>query len=203
VKSLQALWDEHDGRLVDKWAHYLPIYERYFSKFRGTACRILEIGVAHGGSLQLWKAYFGPDAWIVGVDIDPRAFNYREEQISIAIGDQGSAAFWAKWAIDCDIVIDDGSHVQTDQAASLAALWPHLNAGGVYLIEDIHEPREQTSLMQYMFGALQPKGMDHLGTYPWVLVATKSDVIQPQRIVTGRPSRPLNSDEQAVYGPLA
>ena len=49
MKSLQELWDEHDGRLIDKWAHYLPIYERYFAKFRGTACRILEIGVCHGG----------------------------------------------------------------------------------------------------------------------------------------------------------
>src|SRR6185312_15769824 len=49
---------------VNKWHHYIPIYERYFGPFRGRPIRFLEIGVAKGGSLQMWRDYFGADATI-------------------------------------------------------------------------------------------------------------------------------------------
>src|SRR5688572_15994126 len=59
------------GRRVHKWVHYLPIYDRYFSAMRGTQFKFLEIGVFGGGSLDMWREYFGPDAKIFGVDVNP------------------------------------------------------------------------------------------------------------------------------------
>jgi hypothetical protein len=170
-------------------AHYLPIYERHFEKFRGMASRILEIGVAHGGSLQLWKWYFGEQAMIHGLDIDARCIRYEEDQISIYCGNQSDdcvLAFLADLVGPFDLIIDDGSHRPEDQAISFKALWPTLAPGGVYLIEDCHA----------CFPALEYGDEKPLGySYPWVMVLEK-----PKRIVTGTPSRPLNSDEREAYG---
>ena len=61
----------HKGRLVWKWTHYLSLYHRHFAKFRGQKINILEIGIFKGGSLQFWKKYFGPQATIYGLDVNP------------------------------------------------------------------------------------------------------------------------------------
>ena len=37
-----------------------------------------------------------------------------------------------------DIVLDDGSHNMKDIIVSLESLFPMLNDGGVYMIEDLH-----------------------------------------------------------------
>src|SRR5262249_46695873 len=71
--ELELTFYAHNGRIAQKWHHYLEIYERHFEHLRATApaVRILELGVSGGGSLQLWRKYFGPAARIVGIDIDP------------------------------------------------------------------------------------------------------------------------------------
>jgi hypothetical protein len=141
LPSLSELFQRHTGRLIDKWDHYLPIYERYFSRFRERPIRLLEIGVSHGGSLQLWRRYFGEEAAIVGVDIDPRCQDYVEDGIDIEIGDQTDPKLWSRLIdkhVDFDIVIDDGSHVSPHQIATFNSVWPHLCDGGVYLVEDCH-----------------------------------------------------------------
>ena len=37
-----------------------------------------------------------------------------------------------------DVVIDDGSHKPEDQLSSFMTVWPFLNKGGYYVIEDMH-----------------------------------------------------------------
>ena len=50
-------WDSHrHGLLTMKFAHYFDIYHRHLQHFRGKKAHLLEIGVASGGSLQMWKA---------------------------------------------------------------------------------------------------------------------------------------------------
>jgi SAM-dependent methyltransferase len=139
--SLADIFEQHTGRLIYKWSHYFPVYERYLSRFRQSPVRVLEIGVWHGGSLQMWKRYFGEYASLVGVDIDPRCRDYVEDGIEIEIGDQSDPAFWCRVIDthgDFDIVIDDGSHVAEHQRASFLSLWPHLRDLGVYVVEDCH-----------------------------------------------------------------
>lgn len=139
--SLADIFRQHTGRLVHKWSHYFPIYERHLRSYRGTPIRVLEIGVFHGGSLQMWKRYFGEDATVVGVDIDPRCSGYAEDGIDIEIGDQSDPQFWRRLVEshgDFEVVIDDGSHVAAHQRASFLSLWPHLCDGGTYIVEDCH-----------------------------------------------------------------
>ena len=184
---LREVFAKHTGRLIDKWSHYFPIYEHHLAKFVGRPVRMLEIGVGHGGSLQMWKRWFGPRAEIFGLDIDPQCESYEEDQIRIGIGNQADPHSFASFPENSlDIVIDDGSHKASDQCDSLRFLWPSLKSGGIYLIEDCHQgypPIFQSSDMLVYQS-------------PWMLVIEK-----PKRMVIGTPSRPLNEAELSAYGP--
>ena len=140
MTSLQSLFENHTGRSVCKWVHYIEHYERHFARFVGKPVNILEIGVENGGSLQLWKRYFGQEATIVGVDIDKNRY-FTEDQITVEIGDQTDLVFLKK-IIDSygsfDIIIDDGSHKQKDIKKTFEFLYHHLAYNGVYVIEDLH-----------------------------------------------------------------
>lgn len=115
-----GLWDlfmTHRGRTIHKWVHYFPVYERHFAPYVGRPIVLVEIGVSSGGSLQLWKKYFGPYARIIGIDIDPACAAFEEPQIAVRIGDQADRGFLATVVDEFgapDIVIDDGSHVMDD-----------------------------------------------------------------------------------------
>ena len=79
--------------MIHKWIHYFDIYERHFSRFRNKEVVILEIGVFQGGSLQMWKEYFGDKAKIYGVDIEPQCKTLEEENVKIFIGSQSDRNF--------------------------------------------------------------------------------------------------------------
>ncbi len=109
-------FEANQGRVIHKWVHYFDIYERHFERFVGDEVNILEIGISHGGSLQMWKHYFGEKANIVGVDIDPRCKSFEEERIKVLIGDQGNRNFWTSIKSSLpqfDIIIDDGGMLCT------------------------------------------------------------------------------------------
>jgi hypothetical protein len=130
--------------LVHKWHHYLPIYERYFGSWRnrpGQPVRFLEIGVSEGGSLAIWRRYFGPDAIIFGIDINPACAAFNGQAGQVRVGSQDDPAFLRKVVEEMggvDVVLDDGSHVMAHVKASLQTLFPLMSQGGTYMIEDLH-----------------------------------------------------------------
>jgi hypothetical protein len=139
--TLEELFYAHDGRLIQKWAHYLPIYEEVFAPYRATDVHLLEIGVSGGGSLELWRRYFGPEAVIYGIDINPACAERVDAPNQVRIGSQADPRFLSSVIAEMgrvDVILDDGSHVAEHQVASFAALWPRLVDGGLYLIEDLH-----------------------------------------------------------------
>ena len=102
---------------------------------------MFEIGVAQGGSLDMWNRYFGPYAQIVGIDINPDCKRLESDQISIRIGDQADAAFLGQLIEEFghpDVVIDDGSHRMSDISNTFEFLYPKLSPNGVYFVEDLH-----------------------------------------------------------------
>lgn len=126
------------GSLIPK--NYTEHYARLFHPFIDEPFGLLEIGVKRGASLRMWKAFL-PKAHIFGIDIDPAAKAHEESRIRIAIGSQNDAAFLSETTSDiCTLcaVIDDGSHVDTDQLIALNTLFPFLEPGGFYAIEDLH-----------------------------------------------------------------
>jgi hypothetical protein len=144
TEAANPLWDyfmaHKSGPGIWKWKHYFEIYHRHFERFRGRDVRVLEIGVFSGGSLLMWRDYFGPQSIIYGVDIEPACEAYETEWAKIFIGDQGNPAFWRHFKAEVpklDIVIDDGSHVSEHQITTFQELFPFLSPDGVYLCEDI------------------------------------------------------------------
>jgi len=121
--------------------HYFAIYHRHFERFRERPVTVVEFGVSHGGSLQMWRSYFGSRSGIVGVDIDPRCQALEEAGIRIRIGDQEDRTFLrvlAKEVGPIDVVIDDGGHTMAQQIATFEELYPALSEEGVFLVEDVH-----------------------------------------------------------------
>ena len=141
MNDLEEFFKQHNGRLVDKWHHYFPIYDRHFSRFRGQEVNIVEFGVSQGGSLQMWRDYFGPQATIWGIDINPNCKQFEEPGTQIIIGDQEDRTFLrnlAKTLPPIDILIDDGGHTMRQQINTFEELFGSIQDNGVYLIEDLH-----------------------------------------------------------------
>lgn len=139
-----TLWENfltHQGKPSFKWTHYFPIYEKHFNSWRGRNLTFLEVGVLNGGSAQLWRKYFGPQANIVCIDINPECKQHEEQGISIRIGDQSDPVFLQS-VIDefgvPDIVLDDGSHQQHHIFETFKFLYPKLGYNGIYMVEDLH-----------------------------------------------------------------
>lgn len=140
MNKLEKYFEENQGRLIIKCIHYFDIYDRYFSKFINQDVHILEIGVFHGGSLQMWRDYFGNHAKIYGVDIDYRCKEFEEEGIKIFIGSQEDRAFLKDLKSQIpkiDILIDDGGHTMNQQINTFEELFPHVSENGIYLCEDL------------------------------------------------------------------
>ena len=141
MNDLLHYFNTHKGRLIHKYIHYFDIYDRHFARFRGRDLVILEIGVSQGGSLQMWKNYFGPGVKIYGIDINPACKQLEEEHIQIFIGSQSDKDFLRhiKSVIPpVDILIDDGGHTMQQQIVTFEELFSHVKENGVYLIEDLH-----------------------------------------------------------------
>ncbi len=129
------------GRVLDKWVHYFPIYDRHLSPYRGRDLRVLEIGVYQGGSLDMWQWYLGPSSTLIGIDIDETATQLAAKDKIIVIGDQSDRDFLASVVQrygPFDIIIDDGGHTMEQQITSIDVLFPSLVEGGVYIVEDCH-----------------------------------------------------------------
>jgi cephalosporin hydroxylase len=90
---LEKYFWSNNERLIHKWMHYFDIYDRHFSPYRHKKVTIVEFGVYHGGSLQMWKHYFGRRARIIGIDINPECKKLEEKQVEIYIGDQEDRTF--------------------------------------------------------------------------------------------------------------
>jgi hypothetical protein len=139
--ELLDIFTENKGNIVHKWHHYIPLYDRYFSPYRGKKIKFLEIGVSKGGSLQLWRKYFGDGAIIYGIDINPECEKYNGLSGQVRIGSQADKTFLTRVVDEMggvDIILDDGSHQMEHVSETLKHLFPLLNNGGLYMIEDLH-----------------------------------------------------------------
>ena len=113
-----SLWQDyitHNGRNAGKWSHYFNAYERHFASWKDKSITFLEIGTAQGGSLQMWRGFFGPKAKIISIDIMPQCRELQEPGTFVRIGDQSDPAFLQSLVDEFgipDIILDDGSHQQ-------------------------------------------------------------------------------------------
>jgi hypothetical protein len=141
--SLWSDFQQHRGRLIHKWEQYFPAYERHFARFRNQAVNVIEIGIGEGGSLELWRRFFGPYSRIIGIDSDPKAASHEQHLAPVRIGDQTDPAFLDRVMAEfgpVQVIIDDGSHLMRDVHRTFAHLYHHpgFDPNGVYAVEDLH-----------------------------------------------------------------
>jgi len=218
TNDLERYFWANEGRLIHKWLHYFDIYDRHFSRFRGKPLRMLEIGVSHGGSLQMWKHYFGDGAHIFGCDLNPKCKELAEERVEIFIGDQGDRAFLKQLREQIgtvDILLDDGGHTMQQQQATFEELFSMVSENGVYMCEDMHTSywsefgggyRKRESFTEYCKDLVDSLNAWHsrdkeslqvndftrtahsLHFYDSIAVIEKRTMTEPRHMKTGTPS---------------
>ena len=141
MSDLKEFFLSRDQGDLYKWYNYFDVYERHLAPFRGKDVVLLEIGVSMGGSLKMWRSYFGDNARIAGIDINDYANRFAADGFDIFIGDQADAAFLQSVIAQIgapDIIIDDGGHTANQQIVSFQTLYPLMKEEAVYLVEDTH-----------------------------------------------------------------
>jgi hypothetical protein len=119
---------------------YTLVYPRYLDVYKDKKFNMLEIGVAKGKSLRMWKEYF-PNVSLHAIDIIHVASKKIPNGVHFHQGDQEDKAFLDKLAREhgpFDVIIDDGGHYWAQQKASFEALWEHITPGGIYIVEDLN-----------------------------------------------------------------
>lgn len=118
--------------------NYCVKYEKYLPFKRDDKLKILEIGVLNGESIRMWKHYFH-NSEIIGIDINSKCKETEEERINIQIGDQTDINFLKK-VIEkhgpFDMILDDGSHINSHVIITFEILFPSVKSNGVYIVED-------------------------------------------------------------------
>jgi len=124
-----------------KHSTYFKSYEHFFSKYQNREVTFIEIGVLNGGSLFMWREYFGPQARIIGIDLNPDAKKWEKDGFEIYIGSQADEKFWSDVVTKVggiDIVLDDGGHTYEQQIITTENLLDAINDDGIIVVEDTH-----------------------------------------------------------------
>lgn len=175
VNPIEEIYYNKTTKYTSKWSHYFSIYDTWFRRFINQNPKVLEIGVDNGGSMQMWKQYFSNPS-LFGIDNRPKfefdnPVEYLGFDANLIVGDQGDSEFWDYFVSNTpklDVVIDDGSHFQNHQLLTMEKLWPHMNEGGIYMVEDTH-----SSYMKIFNGAY--KGNTFVSTMKDVVDALHVD----------------------------
>ncbi len=124
-----------------KYFNYFPIYDSLLKKFRNKKIKFVEIGVFSGGSLFMWRNFFGKKAKIIGIDLNPDIKRFKKYGFDILIGDQSSEQFWKRFFKKygkVDVVLDDGGHTNYQQIKTVNCCVPNIKDGGILITEDVH-----------------------------------------------------------------
>lgn len=135
MSTLQEIAKKHRCFKMERWG-YANVYPRYLEELRGETFPMFEIGVADGKSLRMWREYL-PHAEMAAVDIDPACAAHGP---GVHIQDVLGPGFpeFARSLPRPRVVIDDGGHIPDQQRRAWDVLWPLLEPGGLYVVEDFH-----------------------------------------------------------------
>lgn len=124
-----------------KHSTYFHVYDKLFAQYADKEITFVEVGIFNGGSLFMWRDFFGPKARIIGIDLNPVAEKWRDHGFEIFIGSQQSPKFWKELFEQIgpiDILLDDGGHTFEQQVVTSECALPHIKDGGLMVIEDTH-----------------------------------------------------------------
>jgi len=143
---------------------YIEIYDRLFENLYELKLNMLEIGIASGGSMPLWKHYF-PYSNIYGVEDHSEKYSINKEILNdrsynIIIEDITNHKMMDRHISDIvfDVVVDDGSHRLEDQLSAIHYFKNKMNTEGLYIVEDCCGYYDFNSNWREQFYAAKPDG---------------------------------------------
>ncbi|MFM8900433.1 MAG: hypothetical protein ACKOF9_10875 [Burkholderiales bacterium] len=137
-QSLVKSWEDSPYPSV-KITSYFPAYVEMFGHLVNRKCVFIETGILDGGSLFMWRKWLGPEARIIGIDLNPEAAKWRESGFEIFIGDQGDPEFWKATLREVgsfDALLDDGGHQSFQQIVTAIEAIKLANNDCVIAVED-------------------------------------------------------------------
>ena len=128
---------------------YSKFYEKVFFEFKDKKINVLEIGSFYGNASAAMFFYFR-NANIFGADINPDMFNYNSKRMTSFFVNSSSTSSIQKNIIDkkikYKIIIEDASHMLKDQIISLFYLFPILESGGYFIVEELDFPEKREDM---------------------------------------------------------
>jgi cephalosporin hydroxylase len=128
---------------------YSKFYEKVFLEFKDKKINVLEIGSFYGNASAAMFFYFR-NANIFGADINPDMFNYTSKRMTSFFVNSSSVSSIQKNIIDkkieFKIIIEDASHMLKDQIISLFYLFPILESGGYFIVEELDFPEKREDM---------------------------------------------------------
>jgi cephalosporin hydroxylase len=128
---------------------YSKFYENSFFEFKNDKVNILEIGSFYGNASAAMFFYF-KNAKIFGADINPDMFNYTSKRMTSFFVNSSSISSIQNNILDKNIkykiIIEDASHMLKDQIISLFYLFPILESGGYFIVEELDFPEKRKDM---------------------------------------------------------
>lgn len=222
MSQLQDYFENNEGNAIDKWLHYFDIYDFWFKRYKNKPVVILEVGVFQGGSLKMWRNYFGKEAKIFAIDVNPLCKQFETDNTKIFIGSQEDRKFLQEvknQIPSIDILIDDGGHTMNQQIATFEEMYGHIAPDGLYLCEDLHTSyweiygggyKKEGSFIEYSKGLIDQLNAWHvkngklqtdyftkstysLHYYDSILLIEKKLIKSPSSKLTGKIVIPVSS----------
>lgn len=125
-------------------------YEKFFAGRDFAPRSILELGIWKGGSIAFWNLVFAPEVH-VGIDLMKQRDTEYFSRFVAAAEPRRIRTYWdvdqadgttvlgivdADFGGHIDLVIDDASHLYMPTRTSFEHVFPRVNPGGLYIIED-------------------------------------------------------------------
>ena len=123
--------------------------KRYLMFLKKKNINILELGSFYGNAAAALFFYFDK-ANIFSGDINPDMFKYKSNRIKNFYIDSSSRNSLENDLIskknNFDIIIEDASHMLKDQIISLFMLFPLVNSGGYFIVEELDFPETREDM---------------------------------------------------------
>lgn len=124
-----------------KHQSYFPVYDSLLAEYRNKPITFIEVGILDGGSLFMWREFFGSQARIIGIEINPSAKVWEEHGFEIFIGSQSDPLFWSELFAKIgkvDVLLDDGGHTFQQQIVTVESSLNFIKPGGKIIVEDTY-----------------------------------------------------------------
>ena len=146
--TLDYLFKKYETDKSNASHGFTKYYTNHLNRLKNKRINFLEIGSARGGSAAAFVHYFDKSN-VFCLDVNLTLVKYKSDKINFFGLDSSNSKMLSKFLENVDekfsvkkfdVIIDDGSHILSDQLFSINYFFKYLKKGGYYIIEDYKFP---------------------------------------------------------------